>query len=627
LRLSPLLQEYRVQAPALQIETPDGQLSGKGHPPKLAYVAVLALAFAGTLGAFWGGPGLGDHEALVAQCARNMRVTGDWLVPQFLETPFIRKPPLPYWLVAASSYLFGNDPTTGLPVTADAARLPSALAGLGTVLLVWRLASRMFGRRAGLVGGALGGSCLFFLLYSPNATAEMLLTFFCTWAYLQFWLALRAKSPGWRRLHMLGFYVAMGLGMLAKGPAPLALVAAPLGVWWYVERPLRVFARSGPKGARLVLAAFVRGLWPRTREAFTRLWLIPGLLVFAAFFVPWMWAVAQRHPHAWDLWNWQYFQRAQGNYEDSRPRDQFYYLPFIPALIAPWVFLLPEAMVAPWLRWYAAQRRALLYAGLWGLIGIVIMSLEPFKKPYYIAPAVPALVLLMTVVAERFFTYKLKTQVWGPLLLGGMAVGLALALVAGWWWLQQNTPAMAGRLTVVGVVAAAGLLGAGAVYIRGRGWAALAIMSVASVGTFNFVWHNCGATLDDMEQPTGLAQGLDAAGVPRDAAVYWADSRPDSRVSFYFDRTTQHMLKPEVIVSAIVDRTRGGRAKLEDMVLERGHELMNGPTPVYLILERESYAAWKMAGGMHGYVVAEVKREPSRKDWLVVSNRPPSGGG
>ena len=271
----------------------------------------------------------------------------------------------------------------------------------------------------------------------------------------------------------------------------------------------------------------------------------------------------------------------------------------------------------------------LLFVGLWGLVGIVIMSIEPFKKPYYIAPAVPALILLITVVGERFFTYKLRGQAWASRLLVCVGVALAAGLVAGSWWLRANTPEMAWRLLAVGAVAAAALFLAGVVYIRGRRWTALAIMAVASVGAFNYVWHYCGAALDDLNEPTQLARGLDAAGVPRDAAVYWVDGRPDSRVSFYFDRATRHLIKPSEIVSSIgVDRTKA-KQRLQEMVLDRGHELMSGATPVYLILERENYWSWKMGRREPGHVVAEVKRNPSRKDWLVVSNQPaprqPSG--
>src|SRR5687768_3683923 len=152
-------------------------------PSRVLIAAVALLAVVGTLGSISGGPTLGDHEAIVAQCARNMRISGDWIVPDFLGTPFFRKPPLPYWLVASASYLFPNDSLTGLPVTTTSARFPSGLAALGTILLLWRLASAMFGPRTGLIAAVISTGSLVFLLYSPNATAEMPLTFCCTWAF------------------------------------------------------------------------------------------------------------------------------------------------------------------------------------------------------------------------------------------------------------------------------------------------------------------------------------------------------------------------------------------------------------------------------------------------------------
>ena len=53
----------------------------------------------------------------MAECSRRMRISEDWVVPVFMKMPHIRKPPLPYWLIAAGSYLFPHDPVTGQPVT------------------------------------------------------------------------------------------------------------------------------------------------------------------------------------------------------------------------------------------------------------------------------------------------------------------------------------------------------------------------------------------------------------------------------------------------------------------------------------------------------------------------------
>lgn len=578
-----------------------------------------------TLGAILGGPALGDHETIVAECARNMRLTGDWLVPWFLDTPFMRKPPLPYWLTAGASYLFPPDPHTGLPVTASVARLPSALAGFGTVLLLWRLAAAMFGPRTGRVAALLACSSVIFLLYSPNATVEMQLTFCCTWAYLHFWFAVTARTSARQRLHLVLFYVALGLGMLAKGPAPLAMVAVPLAVWWYAERPLRVLARMGPLGIRLATASFLRGLKRRTIRALTDLWLLPGLVVFAIMFVPWMVAVAFKYPHSWDMWNWQYVQRAEGDYLDTRPRGMFYYLPIIAGLTAPWLFLLPEAVLAPWITRYRHHRRPLLYAGLWVLVAVVIMSLEPFKKPYYVVPAAPGLILLMAVVAERFYSGLFAPRQWLQIGLGLMAAGLIAGVIVGWVIMRKEMPQAATRVTLIAAAAACSLMIAGVLYVRDRGWAALGLTAATAVVTFQAVWHFAGSAIDNVDKVAALARLLDEAGVPREARVLWADKRPDARLGFYYGHNSGYLIPPAEIVSLVVDRTRA-KEKLLAMAVERARKHLSDSTPVYLIVQREHYGFVKMQDQVPVHLIGFVHEpgDPPKKDWMVVTNVVPA---
>lgn len=610
---------------------------------------VLLLALAGTLGAVFGGPSLGEHEALVAQCARNMRLTGDWIVPEFLGTPYFRKPPLPYWQVAAASYLLGDDPQTHLPVSKTAARLPSGIAAFITVLLLWRLGVAMFGRRVGIVTAVVASSSLLIVLYGPNATAEMPLMLCCTWSYVHFWFAATTRRPWARFVHAMLFYVAMGVAMLAKGPAPIALVAMPLAVWWYAGRPLRLIARCGLGAWREAIVLFLRQAWPRTLQVFTRLWCVPGLLVFAAIFVPWMWQVASRHPHAWDLWNWQYWQRIQGNYEDTRERGFFYYIPVVVGLVVPWVFLVFEAVAAPWMRRYARQRRALLYAGLWALVGVLVMSAMSFKKPYYIAPAVPGLLLLIAVVADRFYASPSSaTPFWESVGFGGRrrsvrapggrrvawtlwAIGVAVSVVAliiCGVWLRQNMATVRVRASVIAAAALALLLTSGTAYIRGRGWMALGITAATTIAAFDAVWHSCGPAIDHLgsrDKIIALGHALNDAGIPQDAKVLWA-SKPDPRLGYHFNRRTGYVVPPGEIVTQMVDRIHHKR-QLMDLVAHRADELLASPEPVYLILDRKYYEAYKPFMSSPGYVVAsagEVAGSPE-KGVVVVSNvaKPP----
>lgn len=586
------------------------------------YTGVVGLLLVGTLAAVLGGPVLGDHEALVALCARQMRISGDWIVPRFLETAFIRKPPLPYWLVAATSYIWPANSVTGQVVTAGAARLPSALAALGTVLLTWRLGTTMFGRRVGLIAAVIGTSSLFIMLYAANATAEMLLTFTCTWAFFHFWFASQRHHPH-RVWHVLMFYVALGVGMLAKGPAPIAMVAIPLAFWWYFERPLRVLARCRGRGAHLATVSFLRHLLPRTIAVFTRLWFIPGVLIFCVLFVPWLFAVAQRETYAWYIWNWQYLQRAQGDYEDTAVRGMFYYVPIAIGFLGPWLFMVFEGVAAPWMRRYSHLRRGLFYAGLWAVLGIAVMSAMSFKKPYYIGPAMPGLFLLCAVVAERVFTYHLKVKSRAWLVWGVGLVAAAGGIVAGTFWLRHNVPSAWVALTALSVAGAVVLGVAGAIFIRGRGWMAFGLTAVTSVALFQCTWHGFDDVFGNLDKIAALDAKLDELGVSEDGRVVWADQRPDARLAFYFDRRNEHLITPAQIVQRMVDRT-GGDKVLERMGIDRASELLDDPEPVYLVMDVEKYEMARTYIPDAGHVVAIVDADAhSRKeDWVIVSNKP-----
>src|SRR3954449_7114737 len=86
---------------------------------------------------------LDRDEPRYAGCTREMRASGDWIHPTFNAEPRYHKPVLIYWLMLAGTAVGGDNPF--------GARLVSALAGTGTVLLVWAWGRRMLGARGGRI--------------------------------------------------------------------------------------------------------------------------------------------------------------------------------------------------------------------------------------------------------------------------------------------------------------------------------------------------------------------------------------------------------------------------------------------------------------------------------------------
>ena len=96
------------------------------------WAAVLFFPFLGAVHLFdW-------DEINFAESAREMLVSGNYQQVQINFVPFMEKPPLFFWLQALSMKLFG--------VNEYAARFPNALTGLVTLLLVFQLGKRYFGR-------------------------------------------------------------------------------------------------------------------------------------------------------------------------------------------------------------------------------------------------------------------------------------------------------------------------------------------------------------------------------------------------------------------------------------------------------------------------------------------------
>jgi 4-amino-4-deoxy-L-arabinose transferase-like glycosyltransferase len=94
-------------------------------------------------------PGLGSvhlfdwDEINFAEIGREMLATGDYLRPQIDFKPFHEKPPLFMWMQAAGMSLFG--------VNEFAARVPNAICGVITLLVLFRIGSRLRDRTFGLL--------------------------------------------------------------------------------------------------------------------------------------------------------------------------------------------------------------------------------------------------------------------------------------------------------------------------------------------------------------------------------------------------------------------------------------------------------------------------------------------
>ncbi len=184
-------------------------------------------------------------EARFGEMARKMVESADWLVPQHdYGVPYLAKPPLAFWFSAAGIATFGDGEF--------GPRAFILLATLGFCAFLYCAMRRWFGSVAALTALIVMSTSVLFFIAASAVMTDMLLTICVTGALLCFW----ERKQGGAVWAEVGLYVALGLGLLVKGPLAVVLALAPIAVWCVATGQARAVWRrfAWVKGAALALA-------------------------------------------------------------------------------------------------------------------------------------------------------------------------------------------------------------------------------------------------------------------------------------------------------------------------------------------------------------------------------------
>ena len=352
------------------------------------------------------GAGLGLREPMppdeprFALMARDMVHSGDWLFPRRGGELYAHKPPTFMWLQAIAYAVTGH---LGI-----AFLLPSLLAGLATLALVWDLARRLWGRKAAWWAALALLTTLQFALQARRAQIDAVVVAMMT-----------ASMYGLIRYHLLGdrlrwaafgWFMA-GLGTITKGVGFLPLLAPPL-VGWARRRSWRQIAP--------VAAGMHTMLWlgPLAFVTGTAIWLAPMLAAVLSSGDPAL------HDYARDLLLRQTATRYANPWHHHQP--PWYFLQVIATLWLPFALALPGLIPIWWRRLKRHDARVLILVG-WSLLVLLFFSATPGKREVYILPALP-----MLCVAAAPWLPGLLGRHWLRIALLAFIVVLSLtALYAG----------------------------------------------------------------------------------------------------------------------------------------------------------------------------------------------------
>jgi len=375
------------------------------------------------------GVGLGSakrlsyHEALVAQGAREMLGPGgDWRVPTIGGLPWLEKPPLAHWFVAAGGLGFGG-------INETVARLPSAVAAAALALILAAWSARRFGPTVGALSGAVQLTTAWSITRGRLADVDMPLAALVAAALIAFDRLRRSGSrrDAWVFAGLIGataWAKGIGFGAALASSAMLALLA-----WDRDRRTLRALIHPGAWAA----AALIALAWP--------LWII------------------RQYPDVIELW----VNHVSDRFSE-RP-ERFAGESLGAFFVSPLLSILPWT---PWALWGACGsfRRAAAERGgpdrlliAWALAPTALLACASVRNDHYLIHALP------------------PWSVWGA--LGLVRFGERLRRRRG-WAARRVTRAAFGTFGVIGLgVAAVHLTLVPRLDDRGREWAWYAEASTA----------------------------------------------------------------------------------------------------------------------------------------------------
>ncbi len=302
-------------------------------------------------------------EARYAEVAREMRASGEYLLPHLNGRLYTQKPPLLFWSMLLSSVPFGR-------VTETAARLPSALAAIAALMLTFRIAERLVSRRAAWIAALAFGTSGTILWQGRFGQIDMLLGGLVA---LGVWFWVRAWTEE-RPALMLGFFASAGLATIAKGP--VGLLPPLFGIL--------LFLIATKRAREIKNLRIGRGL--ALYAAVVLAWLIPAALRGGTGYLQ---QIAFKQTVTRYAEPWHHFQ------------PPWYYLTTIPADFFPWTFLLPTALVLGWRRLAGRERDGFLFGLSWVVATLVFFSVSPAKRSVYMLTMYPGLALVLGAALDR----------------------------------------------------------------------------------------------------------------------------------------------------------------------------------------------------------------------------------
>lgn len=338
-----------------------GGLPVANHVGKV-WMLLLITFGAVYFGSSWCRPLGNPDESRYTEIPREMVATGDWLAPRLNGVLYFEKPPLFYWLQAASYRACG--------LNRISLRFWPGFFALATCGMCYWAGLRLYGRRSGVMAALVLASSLLYFAMSQLIILDMAVSFFITAALMCYLVGIRSLPGLGRRWCFWSFYALIGLAVMTKGLMAIAIPGAIIFLWFLLLKQ-----------------------WRELRD----LYLVSGVIIFCLIVLPWHIRIAMEHTEWFDFYIiHEHFKRYLTDVS-NRVEPFWFFFVFLPVGFIPWVFFLPAtlamALKGGWRR--RKENREAWFLVIWVVFILLFFSISHSKLIPYILPAIPPLALLV----------------------------------------------------------------------------------------------------------------------------------------------------------------------------------------------------------------------------------------
>lgn len=326
--------------------------------PWMWMAPLLAVWFALCLG---NRPFASPDEGRYVEIPREMVAANDYVTPRLNGVKYFEKPPLFYWLQAASIKALG--------IHEGAMRLWCVFFGVLGCLAAYFVGRRFYGPSVGMAACFILATSPLYYALSRLIILDMAITALVSLSLFSFLIAVHTPPGFQRRLWAWGFYGTCALGVLTKGLMALAIPGPIILIWTLGTGRWKT-------------------LWPA--------YIPSGALLFFTIAAPWHILASLKNPEfAYKYFIVEHVLRYTTSIH-MRTQPFWFFAPVLLLGFFPWVSLLWGAIRKGAQTSFSREQQGVtLFFLIWAGWTFSFFSLSNSKLVPYILPCFPPLALIL----------------------------------------------------------------------------------------------------------------------------------------------------------------------------------------------------------------------------------------